>query len=307
MTAAPAAPRIAPRTTASFTPAKALGWFVLLIFILTSSFPMVWMLFASITPTQEFFSHPERLMPDQPTMINFLRVVGLTTFEEAQAAGGSGVAINFGRYLLNTGIMMFGMVSGQVVFSTLAGYAFSRLRFAGRNIVFYSFLGVMMVPGIVTFIPNYITIWQLGWLNTYHGLIAPYFFFTPILIFFMRQYFLSISTEIEDAARVDGASIPRIFWRVVLPMATPAISTVTIFACLLAWNEYLWPLLAARGENTRVINVALSIFQQQSPAAVPDFTGLMAASTIAILPMILLLVVFGRRVIDALGGFSGIK
>ncbi len=289
------------------SPGRVIAWIALLIFLLVSLFPILWMLLLALRPGAELFSNPGGLLPKNLTIINFERVLGLLSLEESQQAGGSGASVNFVAYLTNTAIMMFGMVFGQVVFSTLAAYAFARLRFPGQNAVFAAFLCALMVPGIVTIIPNYITIWQLGWLNTFHGLIAPFFLFSPISIFFMRQYFLSMSREIEEAARVDGASVFTSFWRITLPMATPGVSTLVIFNALAAWNEYLWPLLAGRNEATRTINVALAIFRQQTPGGIPDFTGLMAASAISMLPIFLLLVLLGRKMLDSLGGFSGLK
>ncbi|WP_425145129.1 carbohydrate ABC transporter permease [Deinococcus sp.] len=286
---------------------RALAWLVLGLFILLSVFPLLWMLRTALTPAADIFDSPGNLLPAHASAINFERVLGRLSLEQAQAAGGSGASIDFLHYLRNTVIVMVLTVTGQVACSVLAAYAFARLEFPLKNLIFTLFLGVLMVPGIVTLIPNFILIRDLGWLNSFLGIVAPFFLFAPVSIFFMRQYFLGQSREIEEAARIDGAGTFTIFWRVALPMAVPGISTLALINALGAWGEYLWPLLAGRGEETRTLTVALSVFRQQSPSGVPDFTGLMAASSVAILPIFFLLVILGRRMLDSLGGFSGLK
>jgi multiple sugar transport system permease protein len=147
---------------------------------------------------------------------------------------------------------------------------------------------------------------QLGLLNTYAGIILPFFFMTPFAIFFLRQFFLGISPEIEEAARLDGAGHFRIFLKVVIPMSTAPIATLGILTYIAMWNEYLWPLLVATEENRRVLTVALGIFRSSTPQGLIDWPGLMAATLLSALPIIILFCIFGRKVVNNIQ-FSGIK
>jgi hypothetical protein len=147
----------------------------------------------------------------QATLINFQRVLGLVDPETAIAMGGSGQSINFGRSIVNSVIVSILVVAGQTSFSAMAAYAFARLRFPFRDGLFAIYIAALMVPGIVTTIPNFILIRQLGWLNTFAGIVAPAFLMTPFAVFFLRQFFLGVNREVEEAARIDGASIWGLF------------------------------------------------------------------------------------------------
>jgi multiple sugar transport system permease protein len=165
-----------------------------------------------------------------------------------------------------------------------------------------------MIPGIVLFIPNFILIKDLGWLNTFQGMIAPFVLSTPFAIFFLRQFFISVPVELEEAAKLDGASPAFIFWRIVLPLARGPIATLGILTSINMWNEFLWPYLINSGadENLRVLTVALQQFKSNQPSGPPDWTGLMAATFISVVPVFMLLVFFGRQVVESLQ-FSGGK
>jgi multiple sugar transport system permease protein len=167
-------------------------------------------------------------------------------------------------------------------------------------------LTALMVPPIYTALPNFILIKNLGLLNTFPGLIAPYFFMTPFAIFFLRQFFLGLSQEIEEAAKLDGAGHWRIFFQIILPMSSAPLVTLGILTFINMWNEYLWPLLVGTGENTRVLTVALGVFRTQSPQSGPDWAGLMAAVLIAALPLLILFFAFAKRIVNSIG-FSGMK
>lgn len=214
--------------------------------------------------------------------------------------------IDLARSVLNSAIFTGFTVSGQVFFSSLAAYAFARLRFPGRDVLFVLLLSSMMIPAIVLFIPNFILIRKLGWLNTMPGLVAPTFFMTPFAVFFMRQFFLFTPRDLEDAARLDGASHFRIFWSVALPAHAGAVATLAILLTINAWNEFMWPFLVGRDESVHVVAVALNAFRQSQPMGVPDWTGLMAATAISIVPVFVLLLVLGRRVVES-PQFSGLK
>jgi multiple sugar transport system permease protein len=285
---------------------RALAWLALILTILAILVPFYWVLRTALSTNRELFANTSQLTPPGFTWMNFARVLGLTTAEESIAAGGSGQSINFFLYLRNSVIVTAAIVAGQLIFCSLAAYAFARLHFPLRDKIFFLYIAALMVPGIVTLIPNYILIRNLGWLNTFQGIIAPYFLMTPFAVFFLRQFFLGINREIEEAAKIDGASLFRIFLSLVIPISGPPLATLGILTWISTWNEYLWPLLIGQDENVRVLTVALGIFKSQTPQGAPDWSGLMAGAILSILPSIALFVVFGKRAINSIQ-FSGIK
>ena len=198
------------------------------------------------------------------------------------------------------------MTLGQTLFSAMAAYAFARLRWRGRDLVFAIFLSALMVPSIFTAIPNFVLIKQLGLLNTFAGIILPTFFMTPFSIFFLRQFFLGIPREIDEAAMIDGAGPFKVFFRVIVPMASAALINLGVLTFITSWNDYMWPLLVGQSENVRVLTVALGIFRSQKPQGSPDWSALMAAALVAALPIVILSTILGKRIVNSIG-FTGIK
>ena len=288
------------------SPGRIAAWAALVIIILITLFPFYWMLRTALSNSRSLFSDPASILPVDFTWGAFERVFGLATQEEARAEGGSGASVNFVLYLRNSVIFATVATAGQVFFSALAAYAFARLKWPGRDIVFTVFLTALMVPPIFTALPNFILMRNLGLINTFPGLILPYFFMTPFAIFFLRQFFLGINAEIEEAARLDGAGHARIFFQIILPMSTAPIVTLSILTFINMWNEYLWPLLIGNNEQSRVLTVALGVFRTQSPAGSPDWAGLMAATLVAALPLLIIFLLFAKRVVNNIG-FSGMK
>jgi multiple sugar transport system permease protein len=282
------------------------AWAAMIIIILITLFPFYWILRTSFSTSRSLFSDPGSLLPVDFTTGAYKRVLGLSSVAEAQAEGGSGASVSFLLFMRNSIIFAVVATAGQVFFSALAAYAFARLRWPGRDLVFFAFLTALMVPPIFTALPNFILIKNLGLLNTFPGLIAPYFFMTPFAIFFLRQFFLSINREIEEAAKLDGASHWRIFFGIILPMSAAPITTLSILTLINMWNEYLWPLLVGTGDNTRVLTVALGVFRSQTPQTGPDWAGLMAAVLVAALPLLIVFLLFAKRVVNSIG-FSGMK
>ena len=278
----------------------------MIILILITIFPFYWMLRTAFSTSKSLFNDPTSLLPVDFTTGAFERVLGLATPEEAKAEGGSGAAVNFWLFLRNSLIFATVATAGQVFFSALAAYAFARLRWPGRDKVFFLFLTALMVPPIFTMLPNFILIKNLGLLNTFPGLIAPYFFMTPFAIFYLRQFFLGINREIEEAAKLDGAGHWRIFFRIILPMSSAPIVTLFILTFINMWNDYFWPFLVATNEQTRVLTVAIGVFRSQTPAGSPDWAGLMAAVLVAALPILILFMIFAKKVVNSIG-FSGVK
>jgi len=246
------------------------------------------------------------LLPTRFTLNNYARVLGMMSTSEAVAAGGSGQTINFLLYLRNSLIVTTTLVVGQISFSSLAAYAFARLNFPLRDKIFTLYIAALMIPGVVMLIPNFVLIRTLGWLNTFQGIIAPAFLMTPFSVFFFRQFFLGINREIEESAKLDGASLFGIFIKIVVPMSMPPITTLAILAFLTHWNDYLWPMLIGKDESVRVLTVALGIFRTQTPQGAPDFAGLMAGAVVSMVPTLLLYFLAGRKAIDSIQ-FSGIK
>jgi multiple sugar transport system permease protein len=287
-------------------PGRVAAWAAMIIIILITLFPFYWILRTSLSTSTSLFLDPGRLRPVDFTLGAYKRVLGLATTAEAQAEGGSGASVNFLLYLRNSIIFSVLATAGQVFFSALAAYAFARLKWPGRNIVFFVFLTALMVPPIFTALPNFILIKNLGLLGTFPGLVAPYFFMTPFAIFFLRQFFLGINREVEEAARLDGAGHWRIFFRIILPMSWAPITTLAILTIINMWNEYLWPLLVGTNEQTKVLNVALGVFKSQTPQSGPDWAGLMAAVLVAALPLLIVFMFFAKKIVNSIG-FSGSK
>jgi multiple sugar transport system permease protein len=285
---------------------RILAWAALILVILSILAPFYWVLRTALATKVELYAHPSQISPPGFTFQNFARVLGQVSTSEAIAAGGSGQALHFFLYLRNSAIVTSLIVAGQLLFSSLAAYAFARLRFPLRDQIFFLYIVALMVPGIVTLIPNYILVRTLGWLNTFQGIVAPYLLMSPFAVFFLRQFFLGINREIEEAAKIDGASLFGIFWRIVVPISGPPLVTLGTLTFIGTWNEYLWPLLVGQDENVRVLTVALGIFRSQTPQGSPDWGGLMAGAVLSILPSIALFVILGRRAINSIQ-FSGIK
>ena len=287
-------------------PGRAAAWTAMAIIMIITLFPFYWILRTSFSTSRSLFSDPGSLLPVDFTTGAYERVLGLSSVAEAQEEGGSGASVNFFLFMRNSIVFAVVATAGQVFFSALAAYAFARLRWPGRDLVFFAFLTALMVPPIFTALPNFILIKNLGLLNTFPGLVAPYFFMTPFAIFFLRQFFLGISREIEEAARLDGAGHWRIFFGIILPMSAAPITTLSILTLINMWNEYLWPLLVGTGDNTRVLTVALGVFRSQTPQTGPDWAGLMAAVLVAALPLLIVFLLFAKRVVNSIG-FSGMK
>lgn len=284
-------------------------WAVMIGLLFLMLFPLYWVLRTALTSPGAIFRDAASLMPVDPTTLNIERVIGLVdpaTLVGAQAANISAGSINFLLFLRNSLIVTGLITFGQVLFCSMAGYAFARLHFPGRRIIFFTFVAGLMIPGIVLFLPNYVLIRQLGWIGTYAGIVAPAFLFSPFAVFFMRQFFLSLNKELEEAALLDGATPFGVFWRIALPLMSGPILTMGLLIFIGSWNDYLWPLLVGRDESVRVLTVALGIFRQQTPQGAPDWTGLMSATLVSIIPTMLLFLFFGRKIVNSVQ-FAGFK
>lgn len=284
---------------------RATAWIFLLAIVFISILPFYWALRTGLSSNAALLSGDGSFVPADPTMINFRRVLGLLSPEEAAAFGPTG-DFDFLRALRNSVVIATTITIGQVAFSAMAAYAFSRLKFKGRDQLFTLYLAGLMVPPIFVLIPNVVLIKNLGWLNTLPGIIAPFFLMTPFAVFFLRQFFLGINRSIEEAALLDGAGHFRTFFQVILPMSAPQLTTLAVLTYVQAWNEFLWPLVVGRSPGVQPLTVALGVFTQQQPGTAPDWSALMAATLLAALPVLVLFMLTGRRLVDSIQ-FSGIK
>jgi multiple sugar transport system permease protein len=298
--------RPAGRRTRRIPLGRMAAWTFMVITVVATLFPFYWMLRTALSNTRSLAASSESFLPADFTLGAFERVLGLSTTAEAIAQGGSGADINFWLYLRNSLIVATTTTVGQVFFCALAAYAFARLTWPGRDKLFFAFITALMIPPIFTTLPNFILIKDLGLLDSYLGIVLPTLLMTPFSVFFLRQFFLGIPKEMEEAAKIDGAGRFRVFFTIILPMSAAPITTLGLLTYIASWNDYFWPLLVGKAESVRVLTVALGIFRSQTPQGSPDWAGLMAATLIAALPILVLYAFLGRRIINSIG-FSGIK
>ncbi len=238
-------------------------------------FPLLFALSTSLKGPAEVNQYPPTLWPRTLSLGNYVDAL-----QQAPLA----------RFLLNSFIQSGAVTLGQLVTAALAAFAFSFVEFPGRQWLFYLFLSTLMVPGEVTLIPNYLTVRSFGWLNTYPALVAP-FLATAFGTFLLRQFFLSIPRELYDAAVIDGCSRRRFLATIVIPLARPALATLSIYAFLSTWNQYLWPLLVINSTEMRTVQIGLALLQSQESVS----WGLVMAGVVVIVLPTVLLFLFGYR------------
>lgn len=210
--------------------------------------------------------------------------------------------IPFLRFYWNTIFVTACRVTGQLLFASMAAYAFARIQFPGRDFLFILVLAVMMVPGQVTLIPNYIILKNLGWLNSYMGLIVPSLF-TAFGTFLLRQFFKTIPQDIEDAAILDGCNPFQVYYKIALPLAGPALGALGLLITLWSWNDFLWPLIITSSTDMQMLSVGLAYFQGQY---ITNYTVMMAAATLASLPMFIIFSLTQKSLIEGIT-MSGMK
>lgn len=207
------------------------------------------------------------------------------------------------RYLFNSAVVSITITVGQVFTASMAAYAFARLRFRGRSALFSLYLGTLIIPSQVTLIPNYLIVRDIGWHNSYAGLIAP-FVVSVFSTFLLRQFFLTIPRDLEDAAKIDGATHWQIYSRIIMPLSRSALATVVILTFLASWNNFLWPLVVIDSPDLRTIPLAVTAYQGQFAIA---WGPLMAAATLSLAPVLIVYVLMQKYVIEgiALSGQGG--
>lgn len=245
--------------------------------------PFIWMLSSSLKELPQIFVYPPKWIPNPLRWDNYARAL---------------VKMNFPLALKNTLIITVLTVTGQLLSSALVAYGFARLKFPGRALLFMLVISTMMLPSQVTMIPVFIIFRTLGWVDTLKPLIIPSFLgANAFAIFLLRQFFLTIPKDLEDAARIDGCGTFRIFWQIILPLAKPAMVTVGIFAFMGSWNDFFGPLIYLNSESMRTLAIALQSFQGQFTA---EWNLLMAASVVVLLPVLVIFFTFQQYFVQGI-------
>jgi multiple sugar transport system permease protein len=249
--------------------------FLALLFL----FPFAWMVSTSLKTNTEALLYPTRLLPAVPQWSNYPDVIA---------------ALSFWQELFNSLVMSLGVTIGTIILSALAGYAFARLKFFGRDVLFLLILATLIIPFQILFVPLYLMLasWG-GWLNTFYALIIPSLA-SPFYIFVFRQFFITIPKDLDEAAKIDGAGYYRIFWSIMLPLAGPAVATVFILSFLAEWSNLLKPLVFTSSPDLYTLQQGLAVTLNRGANLVPNLGTLMAGVVLAsILPIVMFLI--GQR------------
>jgi len=252
-------------------------------------FPFVWMIDASLMTSGEIQSRPPVWLPKSPQFSNYPELLD---------------NLPLGRFYLNSLIVTGATVIGVLFTSSLAGYAFAKYQFPGRVILFYMILATLMIPTFVTLIPVFYIVRQLGWIDSYAGLILPGIS-SAYGIFFMRQFIYSIPDELIDAARIDGATELRIYWRIVLPLTKPALATLGTFVFIGSWNSFLWPLLVVNSRELYTVPLGLNSLRTFAAEA-RSLHLLVSGTVLSVIPTLILFVFLQRYFIQGIA-LSGLK
>ena len=259
-------------------------YLILFIFLLITVTPIIWMISTSLKYNEDIYSSEIKLIPDRINLNNYSQL-----WEKAP----------FNRFLINSAIITLFVVVGRLLLCSLAAYAFAKVNFIGRDFWFLVVIGTLIVPLQVNIVSNYILLSGLNLVNTYAGIILPYYGFGVAFgIFLLRQHFLTIPEELRECAILDGCGHVRFFLYIVLPLSKAVISAYTIFSFMHAWNAYIWPLIITHSTEMRPIQVGLSLFKSQETGAV--WGVIMAGSVIATLPTLIIFIFAQKQFINSL-------
>jgi multiple sugar transport system permease protein len=248
--------------------------------------PAVWVLVTSLKLTENIVRVPPEWIPWPVTIAHY----GEVLFSSSRTA-------RIGRAFLNSTVVSLGSVAVVVLTSAMAAYPLARMRFRGRDAIFALLVGSLMIPNAVVLVPQYVLVQRLGWLSTYQGLIVPEAAMTFAFgVFLLRQFFLTIPSELEDAARIDGAEPWQIFTRIVLPLSQPVLGALAIFAFRSAWNDFLWPLIAVNKPDMFPLPVALALLR--GAYAAESYGPIMAGAVLSALPLLIVFLVANRRIVE---------
>jgi multiple sugar transport system permease protein len=250
--------------------------------------PFLWMLLGSFRPDRELKQVPPSWLPQDPTLDNYR-----TLFTE----------LDFPTFFFNSAVVAIAITLGNLVFCSMLGYALAKLNFPGKRVIFALVLGTLMVPGLVTLVPLFVLVSNLGMVNSLPGLIFP-FLAGPFGVFLMRQFIQSLPDELIQAARIDGAGEGRIFLSIILPLCKPALATLGILTFLTSWNNFLWPLVVAQSEEKYTLPVALAIYSRGENSS--NYGLLMAGSVAIIIPVLAVFLILQRHFVQGIA-MTGIK
>lgn len=283
---------------------RTIGWYISRValhgFLMTLAvifmFPFVWSVLTSLKTMPELF----RPMPSG----SIQEVVDYMIPQFWRWANYQQVfdSVPFERFYLNTIIVTVARTLGGVFIASLAGFAFSQLRFKGRELIFFILLAGLMVPDQVLIVPRYILMREFGWLDTYQGLIIP-LLFSAFGAFLLRQFFLGIPRDFYEAAAIEGANPFRIYWDIYMPLARPALSAFGFLTFLWSWNEFLWALTITRSTDMRVMSVGIALFEGQYTT---NTAVMLAAANLATLPLIVLFIFFQKQLVEGIA-LTGVK
>jgi len=266
----------------------ALSTVVLWLSAVLVSFPLIWTVRSSLMPKKEVMRFFPVWISSEIILDHYVRVLSRQPFE---------------RYILNSLFVALSVSVLQVLIAAMGAYAFARLQFPGKDRLFLVYLATMIIPHQLTLIPQYVLVSRLGWVNRYPSLIVP-FLFSALLTFLLRQFFLSIPRDLEDAARLDGAGYRRTFATIVLPLSGPALATSGILAFMSSWTSFLWPLIVTRSREFRTVPVGLASLRDEMGTT--DFAQIMAGTVLAMIPMFILFVMLQRYIVQGVAA-SGMK
>ncbi|CAA9481540.1 MAG: ABC transporter, permease protein 2 (cluster 1, maltose/g3p/polyamine/iron) [uncultured Rubrobacteraceae bacterium] len=267
--------------------ADAVVWGLLVAGALVMVFPLYWMFATAVRPRTELFGGGFRLLPSELVWSNFSEAWG---------------KLPFTQFYINSIIIAAIAVVVTVFINLLAGYTFAKYEFPGRNVIFLILISTLMIPIQVIMVPEFLIITQLGWVNTYAGVIVPRAA-EAFGLFMVRQFMVSIPDELIEAARLDGAGEFKIFWKVVLPLSWPVVAVLTIFTFMWRWNDFAWPLVVLQDQGSYTVPLGLNLMKGQF---FTDWTGIMSMSLVSILPMLLVFIFFQRYFIQGIAS-TGLK
>jgi len=250
--------------------------------------PYIWMVSTSLKGSEEVFAYPPNWIPQAWRFHNYVDAWN---------------AAPFGRYFFNSALAAVAVTMGQLITCSLAAFAFARMEFKGKNLMFTLFLSTTMISTQVTLVPSYLVLKNLHWLNTYQALIVP-FLANAFGVFMMRQYFMTLPKELEEAAKLDGCGRLRFLWQILLPLSKPIIASQALFAFMGNWNSYLWPLVVTTSEHMRTLQIGLRYFVGQEGNT--QWGLFMAATVFVSLPVVIFYLIIQRSFVEGIAT-TGLK
>ena len=263
-------------------------YLVLVVALVAVVAPFVWMVLGSFKGEGELRQVPPTWWPHSASLDNYTQLFS---------------KLNFGQYFFNSIVVAVVVTAGNLLFCSMLGYAFAMLDFRGKRPLFLAVMATLMIPGVVTFVPLFVLVANVGLINSLPGLFLP-FLVSPFGVFLMRQFILGLPRDLLDAGRVDGAGELRIFWRIIMPLCGPALATLGILTFLGSWNNFLWPLVVGQTEDKYTLPVALALYSTGQNST--NYGLLLAGATVVILPILVVFLVFQKRFIEGIAT-TGLK